>query len=214
MIDVYLSNNLYILEETVVVGYGTMRRKDVTGAISSIKGEEIELTTSANVLEGIAGKLPGVQIIQNSGTPGGDVTVRIRGIGTINDADPLYVVDGIPVNSGIWFLNPNDIQSIDVLKDASATAIYGSRGANGVVMVTTKKGTRGKTQVSLDYSYGFQSVARKYNMLDASQYAVLHNEMRSNAAYDLNPDFANPQLLGKGINWLNEIFRTAPVQKA
>lgn len=139
VINVHLSQNENMLEELVVVGYGTMRKEDLTGAISSLKGKDIEATTSSNVLEGIAGKLPGVQVVQNSGTPGGDVTVRIRGIGTINNADPLYVVDGMPVNGGIWFLNSNDIQSIDVLKDASATAIYGSRGANGVVMVTTKK---------------------------------------------------------------------------
>ena len=130
VINVHLSQNENMLEELVVVGYGTMRKEDLTGAISSLKGKDIEATTSSNVLEGIAGKLPGVQVVQNSGTPGGDVTVRIRGIGTINNADPLYVVDGMPVNGGIWFLNSNDIQSIDVLKDASATAIYGSRGAN------------------------------------------------------------------------------------
>jgi len=213
VIDVYLSSDANVLDELVVVGYGKMRRKDLTGAISSIKGEDIQATTSGNVLGGLAGKLPGVQVVQNSGTPGGDVTVRIRGIGTINNADPLYVVDGMPVNSGIWFLNPNDIQSIDVLKDASATAIYGSRGANGVVMVTTKNGTKGKTQVSVDYSLGFQNVAKKYDLMNASQYASLHNDMRKNGGYDLNPDFANPESLGNGTDWLDEIFRTAPIHK-
>lgn len=213
MINVHLSQNENMLEELVVVGYGTMRKEDLTGAISSLKGKDIQATTSSNALEGIAGKLPGVQVVQNSGTPGGDVTIRIRGIGTINNADPLYVVDGMPVNGGIWFLNSNDIQSIDVLKDASATAIYGSRGANGVVMVTTKKGIKGKTQVSVDYSYGFQKIAKKYDMMNAADYAALHNEMRKNAGFELNPAFANPSSLGNGTDWLNQIFETAPIHK-
>lgn len=218
VIDVFMSPDQQQLDEIVVVGYGTMRRKDLTGSISSLKGEDLEKTTSSSVLEGLAGKLPGVQVIQNSGTPGGDVTVRVRGIGTINNSDPLYVVDGVPANGGIWYLNPNDIQSIDVLKDASATAIYGARGANGVIMVTTKRGVKGKKEIAVDYSYGIQNITKLYDMMDASQYAALHNEMRTNAGgaaagYDLNPLFANPQSLGAGTDWQDQIFRTAYMQK-
>ncbi len=212
-ITVYLSPNSQVLDEVVAVGYGTMRRKDLTGAISSLSGTEVEKTTSSSALGGLAGKLPGVQVIQNSGTPGGDISIRVRGVGTINGADPLYVVDGVPVSGGIWYLNPSDIQTIDVLKDASATAIYGARGANGVVMVTTKKGMKGQNVATVDYSYGFQKVAKLYDMMNASQYAALHNDMRTNAAEPLNPAFADPQSLGAGTDWLDQIFHTAPMQK-
>jgi TonB-linked SusC/RagA family outer membrane protein len=212
-IDVMLLNDNRALDEIVVVGYGVMKRRDLTGAISSVQGESIAKTTSSNALTGLAGKLPGVQVIQNSGTPGGDVTVRVRGIGTINNSDPLFVVDGIPLNSGIWYLNPDNIQSIDVLKDASATAIYGARGANGVIMVTTKNGIKGESKTSIDYSYGLQQISRTYKMLNASQYAALHNDMRSNAGVSLNPNFADPQSLGEGTDWLGALFDVAPAQK-
>lgn len=166
-------------------------------------------------MQAIAGKMSGVQVVQNSGTPGGDVSILIRGVGTINDASPLYVIDGVPVSGGMWYLNPNDVESIDVLKDASATAIYGSRGANGVVMVTTKQAQEGHTEINFDYSYGIQHSAKTYKMLDASQYAALHNEMRTNAGpeYSLNPAFADPESLGAGTDWMDAIFRTAPMQK-
>ena len=166
-------------------------------------------------MQAIAGKMSGVQVVQNSGTPGGDVSILIRGVGTINDASPLYVIDGVPVSGGMWYLNPNDVESIDVLKDASATAIYGSRGANGVVMVTTKQAQEGHTEINFDYSYGIQHTAKTYDMLNASQYAALHNEMRTNAGpeYSLNPAFSDPESLGTGTDWMDAIFRTAPMQK-
>ncbi len=151
--------------------------------------------------------MSGVQVVQNSGAPGGDVSILIRGVGTINDASPLYVIDGVPVNGGMWYINPADVESIDVLKDASATAIYGSRGANGVVMVTTRQAKEGRTEINLDYSFGIQQSAKTFDMLNASQYAALHNEMRSNAGLSLNPLFADPESLGAGTDWLSPLFR-------
>ena len=212
-VEVVLQEDVAALDEVVVVGYGTMRKKDVTGAVSSVRSGEITKNATSNVMQAIAGKMSGVQVVQNSGTPGGDVSILIRGVGTINDASPLYVIDGVPVSGGMWYLNPNDVESIDVLKDASATAIYGSRGANGVVMVTTKQ--EGHTEINFDYSYGIQHSAKTYKMLDASQYAALHNEMRTNAGpeYSLNPAFADPESLGAGTDWMDAIFRTAPMQK-
>lgn len=214
-IEVVLQEDVEALDEVVVVGYGTMRKKDVTGAVSSVRTEDITKNTTSNVMQAIAGKMSGVQVVQNSGTPGGDVSILIRGVGTINDASPLYVIDGVPVSGGMWYLNPNDVESIDVLKDASATAIYGSRGANGVVMVTTKQAQEGHTEINFDYSYGIQHTAKTYDMLNASQYAALHNEMRTNAGpeYSLNPAFSDLESLGTGTDWMDAIFRTAPMQK-
>ena len=214
-IEVVLQEDVEALDEVVVVGYGTMRKKDVTGAVSSVRTEDITKNATSNVMQAIAGKMSGVQVVQNSGTPGGDVSILIRGVGTINDASPLYVIDGVPVSGGMWYLNPNDVESIDVLKDASATAIYGSRGANGVVMVTTKQAQEGHTEINFDYSYGIQHTAKTYDMLNASQYAALHNEMRTNAGseYSLNPAFSDPESLGTGTDWMDASFRTAPMQK-
>lgn len=212
-VTVVLKEDVEKLDEVVVVGYGTMRKKDVTGAVASVKADEIKKSASSNVMQTLAGKISGVQVVQNSGTPGGDVSILIRGVGTINDATPLYVIDGVPVNGGMWYINPNDVESIDVLKDASATAIYGARGANGVVMVTTKQAQEGRTEVVFDYSYGIQKMSKMYDMLNASQYASLHNEMRTNAGASLNPGFADPQSLGAGTDWIDAVFRTAPMQK-
>lgn len=146
-VRIVLKENTKALDEVVVVGYGTMRRSDVTGSISSVKGSELVKNSTSNVVQSLAGKMSGVQVVQNSGAPGGDVSILIRGVGTINDASPLYVIDGVPVNGGMWYINPADVESIDVLKDASATAIYGSRGANGVVMVTTRQAKEGRQKL-------------------------------------------------------------------
>ncbi len=214
-INVVMKEDAELLDEVVVIGYGTMRKRDVTGAVSSVRSDEIVKTTTSSVMQAIAGKMSGVQVVQNSGAPGGDVSILIRGIGTINDASPLYVIDGVPVSGGMWYLNPHDVESIDVLKDASATAIYGSRGANGVIMATTKQAQEGHTEINLDYSYGIQHTSKMYEMMNASQYAAFHNEMRRNAGpeYSLNPAFADPESLGPGTDWMDAIFRTAPMQK-
>ena len=139
-IDVTLQEETIALQEVVAVGYGTMRKSDVTGSVVSVSSEEMLKRNPINLGQGLQGVAPGVMVLRNSGDPAGDVTIRIRGVATINNsADPLFVVDGIPMGTSIDFLNPNDIESIEILKDASATAIYGSQGANGVILVSTKK---------------------------------------------------------------------------
>lgn len=199
------------LEDVVVVGYGTMRKKDLTGSVSVVKSSDIKSLPVPSVSDALQGRAAGVQVI-SSGTPGSDAVFRIRGTGTINDANPLVVIDGFPIDGGLNQLNMDDVETIQVLKDASATAIYGSRGANGVIIITTKHGTGSKPQVSFNYSYGVQSATNMVKMLNASQFATLHNEMMNNAALMQNPAFADPASLGVGSNWLGVLFQSAPMQ--
>ena len=211
-VRIVLKENTKALDEVVVVGYGTMRRSDVTGSISSVKGSELVKNSTSNVVQSLAGKMSGVQVVQNSGAPGGDVSILIRGVGTINDASPLYVIDGVPVNGGMWYINPADVESIDVLKDASATAIYGSRGANGVVMITSKRGAEGAGKVTVNANWAVQNATKVPDMLNAAQYAALSNDMLSNNDDNTNPYWADPSLLGAGTNWLDEMLRTGVKQ--
>jgi TonB-linked SusC/RagA family outer membrane protein len=164
-----------------------------------------------SISNALQGKAAGVNII-SSGVPGTDATIQIRGIGTINDNDPLLVIDGFPTDAGLNQINMNDVESIQILKDASATAIYGSRGANGVVIITTKKGTANKSSVNIDYYYGIQQATNIPKMLNASQFAALNNEMMINAGMETNPAFADPASLGVGTNWVNEMISPAAVQ--
>ncbi len=177
------------LNEVVVVGYGTQQRRDVTSSIASISTREIKDQPVPNVVEGLAGRLPGVMIQQNTGAPGNSPSIKIRGLGSISAGNgPLIVIDGQPVNSGdltngggLNLLNPNDIDKIDVLKDASATAIYGSRGANGVIVVTTKRGKAGQMRLNFDYFTGSQEVTKRMDMLNAQQFAEFSKEAANNA---------------------------------
>lgn len=214
-IDLALQPSDRSLSEVVVVGYGTQRKIETTGSIASVKAADIVQTPIVNVAQGLQARVAGVQINQNSGAPGGNVSVRIRGTNSINgNSEPLYVVDGIQISNGggitdispLSTINPNDIESVEVLKDASATAIYGSRAANGVVLITTKRGRNGVTRVSYDGYYGVQNVAKKLDVLNASQFARLENEVFKNTFY---PD---PATLGEGTDWQNLIFRQAPIQ--
>lgn len=200
-----------VLEEVVVVGYGTMKKSDLTGAVSSVGSKVMADKPVANIGEALQGRASGVQII-NSGKPGSNVTLKIRGLGTINNSDPLVVIDGVPTDLGLNALNMDDVETVDVLKDASATAIYGSRGANGVVMITTKKGKSGEGTLSLKANYGIQQVTGMPEMLNAAQYAALNNEMMQHAGKELNPAWADPASLGKGTDWLDLLFRTASMQ--
>ena len=199
------------LQSVVVIGYGTARRKDLTGATSSVDTKNLNSIPITDAGQAIEGKAAGVQVI-SSGSPGSNVTFRIRGTGTINDADPLIVIDGVPTDAPLNNLNPDDIASVDVLKDASAGAIYGSRGANGVILITTKKGANGQGHLSFNFFTGWQTAAKVVKMLDAEQFATLNNEMLTNGNQTVNPAFANPDTLGIGTNWLNALFRTAPMQ--
>ncbi|GAB4034392.1 SusC/RagA family TonB-linked outer membrane protein [Spirosoma gilvum] len=214
-IDVQLAPDTKALEEVVVVGYGTQRKIETTGAIASVKAADLLQTPVANVAQGLQARVAGVQITQNSGAPGGNVSVRIRGTNSINgSSEPLYVIDGIQIsNSGgitdvspLSQINPNDIESIEVLKDASSTAIYGARAANGVVLITTKRGKDGGTRVSYDGYGGTQQVNKTLNVLNAQQFAQLENEVYKRSIY------ADPTSLGQGTDWQSLIFRKAPIQ--
>jgi len=192
------------LESDVVVGYGTMKKEDLTGSVISIKSDELAKDAVFSLRKALQGRAAGVNVTQNSGAPGKAMTVRIRGVGTINNSDPLYVVDGSPV-SGIDVLNPDDIESMSILKDASATAIYGSRGANGVVMVTTKKAKEGSSRVNYDMYIGTQNPWKKPSLCNAEQWAMLNNEAMRAANLPIYPELENPSSLGAGTDWFNEI---------
>ena len=193
------------LEEVVVVGYGTQKKSVVTGSISSVKGKDLDNLPVAGVAQAMQGKASGVTIASNSGQPGGTATVRVRGVTTFNGNDPLWVVDGIIVdNGGINYLNQSDIESIEVLKDASSLAIYGARAASGVILVSTKKGAKGKINVSYNGYTGLSAPARKLNLLNATQYATIMNE--KSIANGGDPIFANPSSLGAGTDWQSTVF--------
>jgi TonB-linked SusC/RagA family outer membrane protein len=214
-IDIDLTPDVKTLSEVIVVGYGTQRKVETTGAIASIKAEDIIQTPVTNVAQGLQARMAGVQITQNSSAPGGNISVRVRGTNSINGtSEPLYIVDGIQISNGggvndvspLSTINPSDIESVEVLKDASATAIYGSRGANGVVLITTKRGQSGSTRVSYDGYYGIQEVIKTMDVLSASQFAQLENEVYKTSVY------ADPAAEGQGINYQDLIFRQAPIQ--
>lgn len=204
-----LKENISLLDESVVVGYGVQKKSVLTAAISSVKSDQLSAVTPTRVDNVLRGMVSGVTITASSGQPGAATQVRVRGIGTINDSNPLYIVDGMPVTGGIEYINPSDVESIEVLKDAASAAIYGSRGANGVILVTTKKGSEGKTTVSYNGSYGISNPWKKLDVLDATTYALAINEMNMNIGN--KPVYDNPSLFGKGTDWQEEVFnRNAP----
>ncbi|MFT3738103.1 MAG: TonB-dependent receptor [Breznakibacter sp.] len=199
-INFVLKESNISLNEVVAIGYGKAKRSDLTSAISSVQGDEVKAMSVGNPVEALQGKAPGIQVISGSGAPGNSPKVLVRGFTSINlSTDPLYVVDGVPMGTNLNFLNANEIESIDVLKDASASAIYGSRASNGVVLITTKRGTTGKAKFSADLSYGLQSFKKPYEMADASEYAEIMNQSLNNAG--LGDRFDDPSALGKGTDW-------------
>jgi TonB-linked SusC/RagA family outer membrane protein len=205
VIDVSLESESMKLNELVVVGYGTQRKSDLTGSVSSVKGSELTKIPSLNPVQSLQGKVPGVQVSSESGAPGAKTIVRIRGIGTFNNAAPIYVVDGVILDN-IDFLNASDIQSLEVLKDASATAIYGSRGANGVIIVTTKQGTENQEFPTVNFSaeYSVQQLSKKIDLLNGPQFATIANE--------INPGSYNNIDLVPNTDWQGLIFQSAPIQ--
>lgn len=210
-INVTMGANSQMLDEVVVVGYGTMKKSDLTGAVSSIGSKDIKDVPVASVGQAIQGKVAGVQII-DAAKPGDNVSIKIRGLGSINNCDPLVVIDGVPTDLGLNSLNPQDIERLDVLKDASATAIYGSRGANGVVMITTRKGAAGKAKLSFSGNWAVQTKSKTMDLLDASGYASLNNDMMTAVGHSTNPEWADPSTLGKGTDWVDELLRTGVMQ--
>ncbi|MFV8366841.1 TonB-dependent receptor [uncultured Flavobacterium sp.] len=241
-INVSLKSTSQNLQEVVVIGYGTQKRGDITSAISSVKAKDLENLKQVSVDQMLQGKAAGVTVTSNSGQPGSNTSVKIRGISSLGGTnEPLYVVDGVPISgdatsksttgkplvgndfsegststgnssvSPIAFLNPNDIESMDILKDASATAIYGSRGANGVVIITTKSGKKGSGKLTYDHSYSIQEQTNLIDVLDLQGYARLQNGLIDALTPTAlkNDNFSHPELLGKGTNWQDEIYRIA-----
>jgi TonB-linked SusC/RagA family outer membrane protein len=221
------------LNDVVVIGYGTQKRGDVNGAIGSVTAKDIQDIPQPSVDQMLQGKVSGVTITQNSGAPGSETSVHIRGITSFGASEPLYVVDGVEIEgnaqagqqltrpgggqeetgvSALSLINPDDIASIDILKDASATAIYGSRGANGVIIITTKRGKAGHTQVTYDGYVGLQEQGKFLKVDDLQQYAALQNTLAASFGVQGRAEFADPSILGPGTNWQKAIFRTAVEQ--
>jgi TonB-linked SusC/RagA family outer membrane protein len=204
-IDVTLPVDTETLNEVVVVGYGIQKKSDLTGSIASVRGADLLKVPSSNPMQALQGKVAGVQVVSSSGAPGAAPEVRIRGTGTFNNASPIYVVDGVILND-INFLNSADIQSMEVLKDASATAIYGSRGANGVVIITTKQGKKGDETPTVNFvaDYSVQQLAKDIDMMNGREYAIAMNQIRAGS-------FNNVDAV-QNTDWQKEIFRVAPMQ--
>ncbi|WP_234567120.1 SusC/RagA family TonB-linked outer membrane protein [Rhodohalobacter sp. 614A] len=232
VIDVEMSSAAIMGDELVVVGYGSLREREISGSVSRVNPDEFDQNVSSSVDELLQGKAPGVQVVQNSGEPGGGMSIDIRGVGSINaGSSPLYVIDGLPIDNSVLIsgtgnqvasnpsprnplsaLNPQDIESIEVLKDASATAIYGSRGANGVILVTTKKGTAGDFQVNFNTQFGFQNVHQKLNLLNPQEYMEGINSLIDAGGGEESERVT--EIIGGGTDWQDVIFReNAPSQK-
>lgn len=220
-INVTLISDVSSLDEVVVIGYGTMKRSDVTGAMVSVSSESIEESVPTTIDQVLQGRAAGVQIQQNSGAPGASSSIRIRGISSISGSnEPIFVIDGVIVDSGTGqtgqnafaSINPSDIASIDILKDASATAIYGSRAANGVIQITTKRGQAGEMRVNFDSYVGFQELPTKLDLLNLREYAIHKNTRAELNIVEQDPFFIRPDLLGEGTDWQEEMFTQAMMQ--
>ena len=207
-IKIVLQEDSETLDEVVVVGYGVQKKSVVTASIAKVSADDLASTAPVRMDNALKGLASGVTVTSSSGQPGAAAQIRVRGVGTIRTengaADPLYIVDGMPLEGGLDYLNPNDIASIEVLKDAASGAVYGARAANGVILVTTKTGKIGKTKVTYDFSYGWQSAWKKRDVLNASEYALMINEGAINAG--ITPKFSDPYSYGQGTNWQDEVF--------
>lgn len=213
-LSVSLEPNAQNLNEIIVVGYGTQTKKNITGAAVHVSGEALNQNHAISTLENLQGKAPGVQVTTVSGQPGDALKIRIRGISTNGNSNPLYVVDGVPTDN-ISYLNSSDIQSIDILKDAASTAIYGTRAANGVVLITTNKGKAGQTKLSLHAYYGWQNPTKRMSLLNARQYAIIMNEAALNSGKTPYYFYSQAQIdsMGTGTNWQKEATNAnAPIQ--
>ncbi len=217
-LTIRLKEEISSLDEVVVIGYGKAKRGDVTGAISSIGGEELRKSQAITVDQALQGKVAGVVVQQTSGQPGGGVNVQIRGISSFGGSSPMYVIDGVIIGQSydtgngtnpLAAINASDIESIDVLKDASATAIYGSQATNGVIVITTKRGKEGAPKITYELKTGLQELVKQYPVMNLREYAQFINDRAEVWGFDDRPEFANPKYLGEGTNWQKELFRTA-----
>lgn len=210
-LNIILEEDSQMLEETVVVGYGIQKKAVVSAAISTVNTEMLDKVGAVRVDDALKGLTPGVSVTSNNGQPGSGSTILIRGFGTINDSNPLYVVDGMPVTNGIDYLAPGDIERIDILKDAASCAVYGTRGANGVILVTTKKGSKDRVSVTYDFSYGLSNPWRKRDVMNATEYAVMMNDAALNDGKEL--PYSDPYSFGEGTDWQDAVFNyNAPQQ--
>lgn len=205
-LKITLQEDHQTLADVVVVGYGVQKKSVVTASIAKVSADDLNGTAPVRVDNALKGLASGVTVTSASGQPGASSQVRIRGIGTINNSDPLYIVDGMPIEGGIDYLNPSDIQSIEVLKDAASGAIYGTRAANGVILVTTKGGEKGKVHVNYNFSYGWQNPWKHRDVLNATEYAVMMNEGLVNAGQA--PIYDDPYSYGEGTDWQDEVFNS------
>nr|WP_245402657.1 TonB-dependent receptor [Pontibacter sp. E15-1] len=211
-----------LLDEVVVTGYGEIRKSDLTGAQTTINSSAIEKTVNTTIEQAIQGRAAGVYVTQNTGAPGGGISVNIRGVNSINGSnEPLYVIDGVQIpgrasasgGNPLSALNPADIESMEILQGPSATAVYGSRGTNGVVLITTKRGKAGEVRINYAYLYSIQDAPDKLNVMNLRQYAQMDNQYKTIAGGDVREEFLDPSLLGEGTNWQDELFKSAPMQK-
>lgn len=218
-INVTLKEDAEMLDEVVVVGYGQMKRSDLTGSVVSVNDQAIKKSVPTSIDQVLQGRAAGVQIQANTGTPGGSSAIRIRGINSLNATNqPIFVIDGVIVDSSssdngtsnpLSSINPSDIVSMDVLKDASATAIYGARASNGVIMITTKRGKAGEATITYDGYVGWQSMPKKLEMMNLREYAAHHNVRADAQIVAHSNNFVNPELLSEGTDWQDELYRNA-----
>ena len=215
-LDIQISEDSQIMDEVVVVGYGVMKRSDLTGSVSSINEDAIKQGVNTSIEQAMQGRIAGVQVTQNSGAPGGGISVQIRGINSLSGNEPLYVVDGVAMSgqtdshtSVMSSLNPADITSIEVLKDASATAIYGSRASNGVVLITTKKGQEGNAKLSYEGYFGWQKLPKFLEVMSLPEYGDFYNQRAKIQGWTPSTDYLDSTLLTEGTNWQDELFQTA-----
>lgn len=212
LLRVVLKEDNQLLDEVVVVGYGTVKKSDLTGAVSGVSNRQYKNQPVQRVENILQGRTPGVEVTATSGMPGASMKVRVRGTTSINkSSDPLYVIDGIISSSGLDGINPSDIQSMEILKDASSTAIYGSRGSNGVILITIKQGSEGKAQVTFDASVGLSTVRKQYDLLNAYEYATALNDIRGSSTISAE-DLEAYKNGTKGINWTDLLTRTGITQ--
>jgi TonB-dependent starch-binding outer membrane protein SusC len=234
VIDIDLIEDVRALDEIVVIGYGTQRRSDLTGSVASVSEDRLRATISTSIDQALQGRAAGVQVFQNSGQPGGGVSLRIRGASSINaTSEPLYVIDGVAISgsagglalgfdwagggngqtavSALATINPADIVSVEILKDASASAIYGSRAANGVVLITTRRGQRDQSRVSYETYYGIQQPGKWMDVMNLREYAEFYNEMAEAGWFAQREQYLDPSLLGQGTDWQREVFRNAGI---
>ena len=209
--SIQLQDDTEVLDEVVVVGYGVQKKSSLTGAVASISSQEISKQVSSNVASSLQGRTPGVDIVQQAGVAGADVNIVIRGAASFGATEPLYVIDGAFSNAGLSSLNPNDIESIEVLKDGAAAAIYGSRAANGVVLITTKKGKSGKPVIQIDGSFAFQKTTNIPEFLNASEWREFANMVADNSGLPHAPENDNPTNPNLNTDWSKEWIQFAPV---